>query len=157
MTKVKYFSMFTSELRSLLNTHASINFSYFCIMLDHCWLAVNEQWQNEQELFRQTIRQALKQRQFGSEGKRLIISVVCRSKYKLQYEQIWQRLAVKEHVQFVTLASGRCVLNEEGMKIPLFLSWMVEEWHQEVLGEAWRSKALHPIAHVHWSSSPCSL
>lgn len=46
------------------------------------------------DFFRQTIRQALRQRQYGSEGKRLITSVTCRSKQKLQYEQIWLKVAV---------------------------------------------------------------
>lgn len=66
--------------RILLLTHLSEydDLLSSCAIPDQCSLTANEQWQNEQGIFRQTIRQALKQRLHGSKCSRLITSVMCK-------------------------------------------------------------------------------
>lgn len=49
-----------------------------------CPLTGNEQWRYEQGYYRQTIRQALKQRLRRSKCKRLITSVIRKLKWKLK-------------------------------------------------------------------------
>lgn len=146
-----------------------------CVIPDQCSLTVNEQWRNEQGYYRQTIRQALKQRLHRSKCSRLITSVMCKWIWKLQEKVHWQRmcwcciifsLAIFRHNKNMILRlkplNAELERKTAAHTLPMSLQWMqgffpllsqigkrseTEEECKEARGEGRYFKACHLITH----------
>lgn len=81
--QMKEHFVFKNKLPSRINTFEWI-WLLVKLLCSHCSLTVNEQWRSVQGYYRQTIRQALKQRLHRSKCSRLITSVMCKWKRKLK-------------------------------------------------------------------------